>query len=107
MVIGAGAPPRCGGQDETEIDMKTMSPTGRHDGHRATHWFARWWQRRRLRLAMHHMAQMSPEFRRDLGLEDATIDDLAAPEDCGDYSAARHLVFGAGGSAPGAPVTGR
>ncbi len=63
-----------------------------------------------MRIAMHQIAQLSPEFRRDLGLVDATIDDLVAHEDYGDFAAARSVVFGPGnGAAPGAsaPATSR
>lgn len=69
-------------------------------------WLATWWQKRRLRLAMYHIAQMSPEFRRDLGLDGATVDDLVAGS--AEFAAPRQAVFGrhkaatSGPCAPGA-----
>lgn len=57
---------------------------------------------------MRHIAQLSPQFRRDLGLDDTTIDDLVEHEECGQFGAARQAVFdGDGSAAPGpcAPAT--
>jgi hypothetical protein len=57
---------------------------------------------------MYQIAQFSPEFRRELGLDDMTIDDLIALEAGGDFAAVRQAVF-AGSSAarsePCAPGT--
>lgn len=88
--------------------MKTTSPSGDGRRPRAIHWLAAWWQRRRLRIAMQHIAALSPEFRRDLGLDDATLEDLIAHEACGELAAARRAVFGSSAAAPEAcaPATG-
>jgi hypothetical protein len=100
MLVDAGAPPRCGEPDETEIDMKMDAPSGRGNAFRVTAWLAAWWQRRRLRIAMRHIAEFSPEFRRDLGLADATIDDLIAAEGDDDCAAARRAILGERSPAP-------
>ncbi|MBN9363081.1 MULTISPECIES: hypothetical protein [unclassified Devosia] len=72
-----------------------------------TAWLAAWWRRRRLRLAMSQIAELSPEFRRDLGLGDATIDDLIAQEESGAFADARQAVFGpAKVTASGPPAPG-
>ncbi|OEO33069.1 hypothetical protein VW23_008415 [Devosia insulae DS-56] len=56
---------------------------------------------------MHQIAQFSPEFRRELGLDDVTIDDLIALEGGGDFSEARQAVFAAHGPAtPGSCAPG-
>jgi len=75
----------------------------------ALEWLKAWWQRRRLRVAMYQIAQLSPEFRRDLGLDGATVDDLVALEEGGEFAAARQAVFSgckAAAAGPGAPITG-
>lgn len=75
----------------------------------ALEWLKAWWQRRRLRVAMYQIALLSPEFRRDLGLDGATVDDLVALEDGGEFAAARRAVFSsckAAAAGPGAPITG-
>lgn len=74
--------------------MKTRSLSGHGNVYRVTGWLAAWWQRRRRRIAMRHIAELSPEFRRDLGLADATIDDLIAEEGGSDFAMARRAVLG-------------
>lgn len=66
---------------------------------KAPRWLEAWWQRRRVRIAMYQIAQLSPEFRRELGLHDMTIDDLIALEAGGDFAGARQAVFGRGEAA--------
>jgi len=67
---------------------------------RAPRWLQAWWRKRRARVAMSQIAQMSPEFRRDLGLDGATIGDLIAFESGGEFAGARQAVFGPGASTP-------
>jgi len=70
---------------------------------KAPRWLQAWWRRRRVRVAMHRIAEMSPEFRRDLGLDDTTIDDLIAHEGGGDCAAARQVGFASGKAATPGP----
>lgn len=60
---------------------------------RAPRWLAAWWRKRRHRIALYQIAQLSPEFRRDLGVEDLTPADLDDADSCNEFAVQRDAAL--------------